>query len=72
LLRVHYQHPEYDAVALEAISLPYGKFIMVTKEYETVQVSWDGITKSYIDWLHGLLLGAQCYVHPTSNSIVFC
>lgn len=71
LLRVHYKHTQYAAAAVAAIDLPHSRFVMVTREYESVQVCWGGISKTYVEWLYGLLLGAHSYVDPTSNSIIF-
>jgi hypothetical protein len=71
LLRVHYTHAQYATAAVEAISLVYGSFVMVSAEYKDVQVTIGGITKSYVDWLKCMLWGSKWYLHSAANCMVF-
>lgn len=71
LLRVHYQHSQLAAVAVEATQLYHTRFIMVTKEYDSVPVTWDGVTKNYVEWLQCKLPGAKWYLHPAVACTVF-
>lgn len=49
LLRVHGDHGNMKTTALAAIQLPYSRFVMVTRVYETIPITWIGITRSYVD-----------------------
>lgn len=72
LLRVHGDHGYMNTAALSAVALPYSRFVMVTRAYESITVTWSGISRSYADWLECVLPGAKRCVHPPSNCILYC
>lgn len=71
LLRVHSDHGMMQLVVVEAIKVPYNRYVMVTREYESVTVTWAGITETYTDWLLSVLPGAKCCIHTPSNCVLF-
>lgn len=71
LLRVHGDHGMIQLVVNEAIYLSYSRFVMVTRKYESVTVTWGGISRKYTDWLHSMLPGAKCCIHTPSNCVLF-
>jgi len=60
LVRVHYENGAMQAVVSQAINLPYHRFVMVSKKYDSVTVTWGGINRSYTSWLACVLVGCQC------------
>lgn len=71
LLRIHGDHGMMQVAAIEAIQFPYDRFVMLTRQYEHVSVTWKGISKTYVDWLQSMLLGAKRCIHAPSNCILF-
>lgn len=72
LLRIHHNAAAQHLVVLEAMRLPHHRFVMITRQYESVTVTWGGMTRTYSNWLECVLPGSKCYVHTGSNCLVYC
>ena len=71
LLRVHHESSMMARDVQAAIHMPYARFVMVSRQYASVPVTWADITKSFTHWLSSVLVGAKCCIDPTTNCMVY-
>ena len=57
---------------MAAVYMPHTRFVMVSRQYTSVAVTWGGITKSYTDWLLSVLVGSKRYFHTATGCIIYC
>lgn len=72
LLRVHHESGLMCRVVMAAVCMPHARFVMVSRQYTSVAVTWAGISKSYTDWLLSVLVGCKCYFHSATDCIIYC
>lgn len=72
LVRLHHEDATMQSAVIAALGLPYSRFVMVSKKYESITVSWGGISKSYTNWLERVLVGCKCYYCHIAKCWVYC
>jgi len=71
LVRIHHKCANMQSVIKAAIQMPEGGFLLLTIDYEMVEVYQGGLQQSYIDRLAGLIPGAEKQVLQNLTCVLF-
>lgn len=71
LVRLHYQHAELPTVVQAALQLPDPTFILVTVEFDSIDITRDGRQQSFVAWLGEELDDAHRVDHVVPGCILF-